>query len=559
MNPDLHRDIIERLSEYQFKESGGMLRQGKCPNCGQKQLYTNADHPWVLRCGRLNNCGWTGHVKELYPDLFENWSERYQKLEPKNPKAAADAYMRFGRGFDLSKVSGWYTQESHFDRNLNIGSATVRFPVGTGYWERLIDQPHRFGKQKAKFMPGLKYRGSWWNPPSQQLQTVKEIWLVEGIFDAIALFHHDIAAVALLSCNNYPEQALADLKQSRGNQDCKLIWALDGDNAGRRFTRQWVKRAREDGWECYAAQIPQTGKHKLDWNDLHQRDLLTPERFKDFRHHGALLIAKTPAEKALLIYMRDQSSLEFHFEFGQRLYWFKLDLDAFNKAMQMYENDNHLSEHEKRELALASSNTIRRIANCYPSPLYYQANLITDESWYYFRVDFPHDGAPVKNTFSSSQISSAAEFKKRLLGIAPGALYTGTSAMLDRMLEDLENIRRVETVDYIGYSIDHGCYVFGDVAMKDGALHAMNTEDFFDIGKLSIKSLNRSVSLKVNQDPNAYKKEWVNLLWQAFGAKGLAALTFWFGTLFAEQIRARQSSATRSLKSLVKLARANPR
>jgi len=28
-----------------------------------------------------------------------------------------------------------------------------------------------------------------------------------------------------------------------------------------------------------------------------------------------------------------------------------------------------------------------------------------------------------------------------------------------------------------------------------------------------------------------------NLLWQCFGAKGMAALTFWFGSLFAEQIR----------------------
>lgn len=548
MNRSLHQDITERLSEFKFKdEKLGWLRGGVCPSCHKKELYTNAEHPWVLRCGRLNNCNWEGHVKELYPDLFENWSDRYQTPETKNPNAAADAYMQFGRGFDLARVAGWYMQESHYDGRIKAGSATVRFAVGTGYWERLIDQPQRFGKQKAKFQPGMQYKGSWWKPLSLVLQTVKEIWLVEGIFDSIALDHHDIASVALLSCNNYPEQALADLRTARGNQDCKLIWALDGDAAGRNYTRKWVERAREAGWDCDAAQIPQQGKAKLDWNDMHQRERLRPEDIEQYRYYGALLIAKTPGDKAILMYKHGGGSkLEFDFEFAHRLYWFKLDLDLFNKARQMQEDTEDrvmLSDEEKRDAALSASNTIRPIANCHPTPLYFQENKITDESWYYFRVEFPHDGAAIKNTFSSAQISSSAEFKKRLLGIAPGAMFSGTSQMLDRMMErQLFNIKRVETIDYIGYSIDHGCYVLGDVAVKDGTLHDVNTEDFFDIGKLSVKSLNRSVSLKINRDPSEYRTDWVNLLWEAFGAKGLAALTFWFGSLFAEQIRAAQSS-----------------
>jgi hypothetical protein len=548
MNQDLHHDILQRLTEFHFKEAkNGYLRGGKCPSCHKKELYTFADKPWVLRCGRLNNCGWEGHVKELYPDLFEKWSERYPTTpENKNPNAAADAYMQHGRGFELARVQGAYVQESYFDRELNAGSATVRFAVGTGYWERLIDQPHRFGKKKANFKFGMQYHGTWWKPPSLVLQTVKEIWLVEGIFDAFALLHHDIAAVALLSCNNYPEKALDFLATSRGNQDCKLVWALDGDAAGRSYTRKWVERARESGWSCDAAQIPQSGKGKLDWNDMHQRDRLEAKDIEEYRHHGALLIAKSPADKALLMYRHDGGSkLEFDFEFGRRLYWFKLDLEAFNKARENEDkyDDGMLSEEAKRDNALAASNTIRPIANCLPTPLYFQENKLTDESWYYFRVEFPHDGAPIKNTFSSSQITSSAEFKKRLLGIAAGAMYSGTTQMLDRMMErQLFNIKRVETIDYIGYSIEHGCYVLGDVAVKDGTLQDVNGEDFFEIGKLSVKSLNRSVTLQINRDPSEYRTDWVTLLWDAFGAKGLAALTFWFGSLFAEQIRAAQSS-----------------
>jgi hypothetical protein len=549
MNPSLHQDILTRITEFNFKEAkNGWLRGGKCPSCQKKELYTNAEDPWVLRCGRLSNCAWEGHVKELYPDLFENWSERYKTTpENKNPNAAADAYMQFGRGFDLARVQGSYKQESYFDREINAGTATVRFAVGTGYWERLIDQPHRFGKKKARFQPGMQYNGGWWKPASLVLQTVKEIWLVEGIFDAIALDHHGIAAVALLSCNNYPEQALADLATARGDKGCKLVWALDGDSAGRNYTRKWVERAHDAGWACDAAQIPQQSKGKLDWNDMHQRGRLRTEDIQEYRYYGALLIAKNPADKAVLMYKHDGGSkLEFDFEFGRRLYWFKLDLEAYNKARQMEDDaadEAKRSDEEKRDTALYASNTIRPIANCLPSPLYYQENKLTDESWYYFRVEFPHDGAPIKNTFSSSQITSAAEFKKRLLGIAAGAMFSGSTYMLDRMMErQLYNIKRVETIDYIGYSIEHGCYVLGDVAVKDGVLHDVNGEDFFEVGKLSLKSLNRSVTLHINRDASEYRTDWVNLLWEAFGAKGLAALTFWFGSLFAEQIRAAQSS-----------------
>jgi hypothetical protein len=96
------------------------------------------------------------------------------------------------------------------------------------------------------------------------------------------------------------------------------------------------------------------------------------------------------------------------------MYWFKLDLEQFNKVRQEQDQSsdhNTMSEYALREEALLQSHTVRQIANCNPTALYFQENLITGESWYYFRVEFPHDGKAVKNTFTASQISSAAEFK----------------------------------------------------------------------------------------------------------------------------------------------------
>ncbi|MFU1925557.1 toprim domain-containing protein, partial [Klebsiella pneumoniae] len=55
---------------------------------------------------------------------------------------------------------------------------------------------------------------------------MKELWIVEGIFDAIALLHHGIDAVSAMSSNAFPEQSLRELATARGGKLPKLIWAL---------------------------------------------------------------------------------------------------------------------------------------------------------------------------------------------------------------------------------------------------------------------------------------------------------------------------------------------
>lgn len=548
MNPRLHSDITHLLDrDYAFKRQGEWLRGGVCPNCHKKEFFTHADEPWVLRCGRLNKCGAEYHVKELYPDLFNTWSDRYQPT-PAEPNASADAYLEEGRGFDLTKIKGWYAQESYYDHKQNIGSATVRFALpGVGYWERIIDQPQRFGGRKANFNGA--YGGTWWQAPGMDLaaDNVKEIWITEGIFDSIALLHHDVVSVSALTCNNYPSAALkmlSDQCHALDRKRPKLVWALDTGTAGTRYTRQWVAKSIEDGWVAVAAQPPEAGKLKLDWNELHQRDRLNDKTLTEARYNGALLIAKNAQDKALLMYNHDGYN-KFYFGFASRMYWFELDLGKFGKAKEEIgkAHEGELSDIELRDRALLESHTLSEIANCLFSALYYQASPLTDESWYYLRVDFPHDGASIKNTFTGSMLTSAGEFKKRLLSIAPGAVFTGNNSQLDRIQQrQLFNIKTVQTIDFIGYSKEHGAYVFGDIAVKGGKIYELNEEDFFDLGKLSVKSLNQSVTLAINADLKQFKPEWINLLWRCFGAKGIVTLAFWMGSLFAEQIRAEHKS-----------------
>ena len=85
---DLLHDIAQRLvNDYEFKPTtnGQFLRKGHCPSCSHKSLWTYAATPWVVRCERLNNCGYEAHAKELYSDLFESWSDRVNKVEETKP------------------------------------------------------------------------------------------------------------------------------------------------------------------------------------------------------------------------------------------------------------------------------------------------------------------------------------------------------------------------------------------------------------------------------------------------------------------------------------------
>ncbi|NOH85154.1 bifunctional DNA primase/helicase [Vibrio sp. 03-59-1] len=535
MNPEIYKNVYQRLmQDFSFKESSEWLQQGSCPKCHKKELYTGVASPWVLRCGRLNKCGEEVHIKELYPDLFESFSERFQPTKA-NPTASADAFMDNARGLSSAKFNKVYTQDIYFDAKLQLASATVRFTIAPDvFWERLIDKPSRFNR-KANFIGA--YQGMVWQHPDIDYSKAKEIWVAEGIFDALALIENGLAAVSMMSCNNYPQLFLDGLAKT--NPRVRIVVALDCDRAGKRFTKKIVKKLHDAHWNVTAAQPPFKigNRKKLDWNELHQLSRLNEKNIEAYRYYGELLIAKTATAKAMVMHERTQKQV-FHFDFDNRLFQFKLDMDRYEKAMRNLEAvDGNENQEDLIRRALIEANCVSEIANCKPTALYYQQNLITDESWYYFKVEFP-SGEVMKNTFTGGQLSSASEFKKRLLHVAKGAVYTGSSKQLDMlMLSQLQQIKTVDTIDFIGYSKEHQSYLFRDVAIHKGKLTKVNEEDFFELGKMSVKSLDQSVSLSVNPDLKEYDQNWQKLVWQAFGEKGLIALTYWFGSLFAEQIR----------------------
>lgn len=103
----------------------------------------------------------------------------------------------------------------------------------------------------------------------------------------------------------------------------------------------------------------------------------------------------------------------FYYNHKFRLYWWELDYDKFNKAVQHLEDHNNeaaenggqiLTDKEIRSSALKNCSAAKEICNAQIEPLYFQRNEITDESWYYFKLQSPWSEA--KTTFTADQMSS---------------------------------------------------------------------------------------------------------------------------------------------------------
>lgn len=559
MFPETQRLVVERLiQEFEFKERGDKLRLGKCPSCNHKEAWTSLESPWVIHCPRNNKCGETTYIRDIYPDLFEKWEKRF-KPTPENPTKTVDAYLVEGRGLPIDQLKGLYSQEYYKDFDTQVGSTTLRFPItdeegNHGWWQRILDEQGVL--PKTMFKKGWKSQGHSWTTPNTNYIESKEIWITEGIFDAIALWLSGITSFSCLSAGHgyYPFILLNHIKQKCAEHNLplpKLIWAFDNDKAGHDGIFHNIEKAIENGFECEAALPPSTGR-KVDWNDLYKQDKLSLTDLETYQYYGSLLIAKKPVDKAILIYKRSGNKT-FPFDFGNQVYWFKLDNDKYDEYMKDIDfedsNADWLAEEKEIELAnrrdkaLHAAANVTKVVNCKPTALYYQYSDETDEAWYYFNIDFPRNQQSVKNTFTGSQLAAASEFKKRLLAVAPGVVYTGNGTQLDRLLERwIEDIKRVQLINYVGYHNQLKTYVLGELAYQNGKQFKINSQDYFELPKnINLKS-RAPFTLDINANQAEYQNAWCTDLIGAYGVKGLIALTTFFGSLYAQQIRQKHKS-----------------
>lgn len=521
--------IIQRLqADYGLKHKGDYLREGRCPECGKKELFISASEPHHLKCGRETKCNWGMKTRDLYPDLYQPLHELHPATKA-DPHATAKAYLK-SRGLDPALFAREFVQGQRYEREAirePKGTETVRFYLNAEksvYWERFIQVIDMADKPKKAHFNG-SYKGLWWQAHDFLPESGKQVFLVEGIIDALSLIQSGFKAVALMSCNNWPEKSL----QAYVGKGIHWVVALDNDPAGQRYTREFVRKLQALHEHAEACTAPD--RQKCDWNDLLKAcgGRIPREKLSEWFYTGRLLTASSATRKALEI-VEHTKKHRFTFEFANQLYAAKYsDKDEDNPIQ------------------------LENIANCKPEFLYFQKDTLSGESSYFLRVTRPsQDGQRpqvYKDVFTSSTLGAAPKFKDRLMDVGAGLMFTGSTKQLEQhqkayWFPEGETMPEVNTINFLGYTSELNGWLFPKHAVFNGRLYRVNEDDFFDLpdGR-KVKTTFRQDTVTIGDPTDAHRPElWLEDYKTAYGAKGLAILAYWAGAFLVQQIRQQQES-----------------
>lgn len=526
-------DVIDALKndrELNFQEiSDKYMQKGTCPNCSQQKLFISVAKPWVLKCNRDNECQFEEKTRERYSYLFENLSERFPST-PENPNATADAYLRRNRGFDISKLAGWYSQAR---RKMKSGewADTVRFPLCDGYWERIIDERMVAANKgdKAGIKWEMSYKNSGWMPPGQTIEKGDRVYIVEGIFHAIALYLAGFKAIASISCVNFPWEIVEAHKGKR------VTWciALDDDNAGRKYIPKYLQMLRgmgELGWVALAGE--------RDWDDVYRAGELDKDFIEDACYRGRLFTAENTSKLAYLLYLRRPAGF-FLLEFRNQLYSARVNQGELSKDLGEEKVEGN------REI-FARHVRIAQISNCIPNLDYLEKDTVTGEQRYYFDFQFPDRSRSCQAPLPSSAIAEPRGFVRAMLDFTPGGNFEGGArelAMLKaKWLNDVNRpVRTVRSLPFLGYDEDTGTYCFPQFGFHDGRELRVNSHGFIEVGGAGVKTSLVNTRFERGQD---FDPEWFPDFLAVTGLNGLAALAWWTAALFVQQIASQQASFT---------------
>lgn len=527
---------------FAFKDRGQYLQQGICPSCGKKELFVSKDKPFVVKCNRLNKCDYSEHTREIYPELFNNFEERFPKTE-QNPNATAIAYMQYNRGFDMTKIATWFTQELYQLPDKSRTVPTVRFYIDEQkerFWERLIDVTKEQAKQRnniggnRKKIPfdhkdyddynGTLYKGEWWTPPGQVIEKGDKVFLVEGIFHAIALHLCGYKVAAIFAAGNFPFLSMRD----HFGKQVVWIWSLDDDKAGRGFMTKHHERLINQHKEYSAVALTGTN---LDWDDLYRRGLINENFMFNARYRGRMFTARNISEKAWTWHKHTKSYYAV-LPFQGALY----SIDVNKELTRDLDSEGIEPGTDAAEPYFQRNAKITKIANVVPEFLYCQVAQYTGEISYDFKISFANGSNTTLVSLPGSAVEGPTSFNKALLSKAAGANFTGKPRDFNFLSNTWfsKRIEQVEALSFAGYHKEYGLYIYKDFAYKNGKRFELNEHGFFNIDKHSLKSVSGSIIVEESDDFNC---AWIKDYHTVTGNNGMLVLSFWLGSLFAEQIR----------------------
>jgi len=519
---------LENDHELDFKSnSDKYLQKGLCPSCGQRKLFVSKDKPWQIKCNRENDCQFEQKTRDRYSFLFENLSERFPKT-PTNPNATADAYLQRSRGFDIAQLAGWYTQAT---RKVDSGAwaDTVRFTLCDGYWERIIDERMVAANKnhKAGIKYGMSYQNDGWMPPGQVIEKNDRVYVVEGIFHAIALHLAGFKAIASISCVNFP-WLIIEAHKGIGVQ---WIIGLDDDIAGRKYIPKYLKMIRgmhEFGLVALAGE--------RDWDDVYRDGELTADFLEEAIYRGRLFTAENTTKLAYLLYIKRPAAF-YLLEFRNQLYSAKVNQAELSKDLGEEKVEGNRDK-------FASHVRISQISNCIPSLDYLEQDVITREQRYYFDFQFPDRTRNTQAPLPSSAIAEPRGFVRAMLDFTPGGNFEGGArelAMLKAkwLNDERRPVRTVRTLPFLGYDEEGKTYCFPQFGFHNGSELAVNKHGFLEVKGAGVKTSLVNTRFERGQD---FDGSWFDDFLAVHNLNGLAALSWWTGTLFVQQIGSVQES-----------------
>ncbi len=510
-----------------LKDKGGILREGTCPECSKKTVWIGKTQPWMLRCDREAKCGYTETIKERYPELFQNWQQRYPVTQT-NPHATAQAYMQYKRGLDKPGFKALYTQGQHRLKNGTY-APTVKFDLCPGItWERLIEDNHiaidGSGKTRIKkHNPQASYRGHYWMPAYQNLKAEDEVYVVEGIFCALSLISLGKKAVVAISSNNVPTKLLDDHK----GKNITWVISFDNDAAGYKCINKCVA-AFELAGEHTEVRLNEAG---TDWNDAHLANTINETYLQQCIWRGRIFMAPTPVKRAYAMFGQTPFIRQV-FDFNGRMYSAQFDSAEFSRAME-----GMPFEYGECDDQFKKAITVICLSNCTIDFCYVEKDLFTEERLYAFKVQKMDEKRPTICRLSSAAINDAKALSTAILGSTNAASIDLSSAdlkILHRRWLDRKTTM-IEALQFIGFDEQTRSYVFPKFGYKNGRKHASEKEGYIKFGEQALRTNLKGVEFLEHDDYDG--GQWINDFIKVFHYNGIATLAFFTASLFARQIK----------------------
>ncbi len=520
-NQDLTIYLVGELLRLGGVINGKNIQKIACPKCNKREAFSFVDSPFTIHCPRDNKCGEKTHIKDLVPELFNNWPELYPPTQA-DPNATARAYLK-SRGLEPTRFR--FEQGIWKERGHSIPTVTFKCSWTDRRWHRLIDILKGIeGKARWDKGDGNAYQGQAW-VASGEIDENKKLWIVEGIFEALSIGQGlGIQAAATFSASHVPTNFYEKLS-------CKqpICIALNSDTAGEEGTFKNLRILKEMGFEDVTVVQPPPAK---DWNDLLCLGDFTDERkektLKDAMWRGKLLLAESVDTY--------RKVLEEKFKSKDGYYH---GLLKFNGETYFCDTREEGSGSNRPKVAVT-----QKILNAEIRRAFTQINeekQFNPEHRDFIKITKVGSRQPRIIELSAAELVNPTKLKESLKSKANVLLLKSSQEVVNAIVSKIEKDKapNVHLVGRLGYDKRSNCYVFGNFLYdNNGNRHQANTDGFF---------AKQGLVCQTDEDLIEHYelidlKKVISLILRIYGNQGLMVLAFFVATLLKSDCISRKSA-----------------